>query len=129
MKTFESVSILRGNFKNWLSLGLNLKFSKKIQLQAVLRSGQSYLLYRNYLFAIIPLLKKGLSVNEVIENLLNDKIPYKNSYVVVHGWIGENNRNNGNILDVFIKEEYKFLDVKNKVVKGSVSGFTGRNLF
>ena len=116
MKTVETVWIIRSAFKNWLGIGLNLKFSKKNRLKVVLRTGELYELWKNYFWAIIPLLKKGIQANKIIENLLNDRIPYNNGFVIVHGWIGEDNRNNGNIFDVFIKEEYRFLNVKDRTV-------------
>ncbi|MCL4480412.1 MAG: FkbM family methyltransferase [Candidatus Thermoplasmatota archaeon] len=115
MRIIENVRSLRNNFKNWLSLGLSLNFSKKTQLKAVSRTGQSYNLWRNYFFAIVPLLKKGMPADEIIQNLLKDRIPCNDDFIVIHGWIGENNQNNGNIFDVFIKEEYKFLNVKGRI--------------
>lgn len=116
MGAFENIRTIRNNFKNWLSIGVTFKFSNSKRVKLVLRSGQVYVLWKNYLLAIVPLLRKGMSANEIIQNLLQDKIPYNNGFVVIRGWIKENNENNGNIFDVFMKEEYKFLNVENRIV-------------
>ena len=116
MKTLEIIKALRMNYKNWISLGLGLRFGRKIKLKAVLRSGESYDLQKNYFWAIIPLLNKGMDVKQITENLLKDRIPYKGHLVIIHGWISENNQNNGDIFDVYIKDEYNFLNVQDKDV-------------
>lgn len=117
MKFLEKIELTRNNFKNWLILDLMFKFSKSNQLKVVLRSGKIQILWRNQFWAIFLLSQKGIEVEKALDDVLHDRIPYEGSNPVIHGWIQENGRNNGNIFDVFIYEDYRFLkNVKDKVV-------------
>ncbi|EQB66075.1 MAG: SAM-dependent methyltransferase [Thermoplasmatales archaeon I-plasma] len=116
MGTLENMKLLMKNFKNWLGIGLRIKFTQTKQLKVVLRSGENYVLWRNYILALLPLVKKGMIANYAITCLLEDKIPFGHDFVIIHGWIGENNKSNGDVIDVFLNEDYRFLDVKDRVV-------------
>lgn len=50
-------------------------------------------------------------IRHVMENRENEKIVYKNNDIIMHGL-----KDNGELIDIFILEEYKFLDVNNEIV-------------
>jgi FkbM family methyltransferase len=50
-------------------------------------------------------------MKNIIEIRLNEKIPYKNKNIIMYGL-----KDNGDLIDVFIWEDYKFLNVNNKIV-------------
>lgn len=116
MEVLDQIKDVRSIFKNWLTLGLKMKLGKSDKFRVVLESGQEYMLWRNQVHALIQFVKKGVPLDETLRDLLQDRVPYRGYSLIVHGWIREGNINNGNIFDVFINEDYKFLKVKNRVV-------------
>ena len=50
-------------------------------------------------------------IKRVREYRQNEKIPYKNKDIVIHGL-----KDNGDLIDVFVLEDYKFLNVDNETV-------------
>lgn len=60
---------------------------------------------------LVELVRSGLEYQQAMEFFLNDKIPYKNHILIMHGL-----KSVGDIGSVFVREEYKFLNIKDKVV-------------
>ena len=116
MRLPEKIRIVRNNFRNWLTLILMLKFGKGNKLPVVTRSGLRYFLWRNQVIVLFLHLWKGIPGDEAINYIIRDRIHYRDKNPVIHGWIGNGNKNNGNILDVFFNEEYRFLNVRDRVV-------------
>ena len=50
-------------------------------------------------------------MKSIVEIRYNEKIPYKNNVIIMHGL-----KDNGDLIDVFIWEDYSFLNVSGKVV-------------
>lgn len=70
----------------------------------------------NQVFQLSLLINKGIDLHKALICLEENKISYKNSEIIIHGWLSKGVTNNGDIIGVFIDEEYKFLNVKNEVV-------------
>ncbi len=113
---YEYINLIKKNFKNWIPLVWKIKITKPKKIRIVTKGDDIYYLWYNQVLLLLKLLKKKYSSTLSLNYIKEDKIPYNNQLISLHGWIGENNVNNGNIFDVFINEEYKFLNVKDKIV-------------
>ena len=116
MNLSRKLTVLRKTFRNYLAVGWKLKVSKPDEIQVVLKSGLKCVLYRYQVYMLLEFVNKGEDADEVLKYMLQERIPYKGSAIVMHGWVLPGNRDNGNLLDVFINEDYRFLNVKDKDV-------------
>ncbi|PYB68470.1 hypothetical protein DMB44_03780 [Thermoplasma sp. Kam2015] len=113
--------LLRRNFNNWLSIGLYLYRGKwalpsNKKFLVVLRDHTRIKLWGLEINLLFSLLRKGIHINDALDCVINNRIPFKNEFDVeynisIKGWCNEGNINNGNIFDVFLSEEYRFLNV------------------
>ncbi len=110
MVTLEQINRYRKAYKNWISVMWNL-YRKKEPIIAILKNGLK--LNLNYLEAILLSfsIKIGLDENKSLELIKNEKILFRNKEIVLHGMTHD-----GDVKGVFFNEEYKFLDVKDKIV-------------
>jgi FkbM family methyltransferase len=90
--------------------------SKPEEIPIVLLSSMKCVLYRYQVYALLEFVNKGGDADEVLNYMLQEKVPYKGNGIIIHGWVGPVNRLNGDIFEVFIKEGYRFLNVKDKTV-------------
>ena len=137
MRIFETYKRYKSTYKNYLSVMLNIYRNNDI-IEVILRNGRKEKLSSESVFALalliennvdinkielnefkkftfhsnlVELVRSGLEYQQAMEFFLNDKIPYKNHVLVMHGL-----KNVGDIGSVFVREEYKFLNIKDKVV-------------
>lgn len=73
-------------------------------------------LEKNQLDQLLLLIDKGIKLNEALIFLKENKISYKNSEISMNGWLSEGVTNSGDIVGIFVDEDYKFLNVKNEIV-------------
>ncbi len=93
----------------------NMYREKKL-INVVLKDGTRKKLSPKDVFMLSEFIKNGRSFDEALKCINEDKIPFNNMDVIIHGYITEDNKNNGNIYDVFLNQEYKFLNVKDRIV-------------
>ena len=113
---YKNINLIKKNFKNWITLGWEIKITRPKKIKIVTKVGEEYDLWYNQVLLLLSLLKKGYPLTLSLDYIKEDRIPYHNQIITIHGWIEENNINNGNIFDVFMNEEYKFLNVKDEIV-------------
>jgi FkbM family methyltransferase len=145
MTALDSYKRYKKCFRNYVSVWWNL-FLKREFITIILRDGHkskvtnamavllSYLsenlseinealdyceqkeLDNNQVVQFRLLIKKGMNFHEALVCLEENKFSYKNTEVIMDGWLNKGISNNGDIIGIFIDEDYKFLNVKNKVV-------------
>lgn len=109
----------RTTYRNWPYLILNVRkkdlpTDKKITV--ITKTGNTITLWGLQFHLLDSLAKKGTPIDKALYYVIQNKIPFKESLITIEGWLTDGNINNGNIFDVFINEDYKFLDVKDKDV-------------
>ncbi|WMT55535.1 MULTISPECIES: FkbM family methyltransferase [unclassified Acidiplasma] len=137
MLIFKTYKRYKSAYKNYISVMWNL-YEGKDTIEIILKNGHKEVLSSESVFTLALLIENNVDVNEIqlsefkkftfhsnlvelvrsgleyqkaMEFFLNDKIPYKNHIFVMHGL-----KKVGDIGGCFVREEYKFLNVKDKVV-------------
>ncbi|MGC9167208.1 MAG: hypothetical protein ACP5GR_06180, partial [Thermoplasmata archaeon] len=81
------LEILRRNFNNWLSIGLYLYRGKwslpsNKKFLVVLRDHTEIKLWGLEIGLLLSLLKKGIHINDALDYVINNRIPFKNEFGV-----------------------------------------------
>lgn len=73
-------------------------------------------LEKNQIKQLLLLISKGIEPKKALTFLQENKISYKNTEIAMLGWLSKGVTDNGDIVGIFIDEDYKFLNVKNEIV-------------
>ena len=137
MGIFETHKRYKATYKNYITVIWNLYKGKDI-IDVILRDGRQDKLSSEATFALslliennvdinqisleefkkftfhsnlVELVRSGLKYKDAMKFFLNDRIPYKNNILVMHGL-----QTVGDLGSCFAREEYKFLKPDDKVV-------------
>jgi len=115
----HGVNRYRHIYKNWLYLSwkarkYTIPYNRKLRVK--IRNGKEIYLWGLEVALLNSYIKKGISINDAVDYVVENKIPFKGSLITIEGWLNKGNVNNGNIFDVFINEEYSFLNTQNRDV-------------
>ena len=115
----HGVNRYRHIYKNWLYLSwkarkFTIPYNRKLRVK--IRNGKEIYLWGLEVALLNSYIKKGISINDAVDYVVENKIPFKGSLITIEGWLNKGNVNNGNIFDVFINEEYSFLNTQNRDV-------------
>ncbi|MGC9079972.1 MAG: FkbM family methyltransferase [Nanopusillaceae archaeon] len=91
-------------------------YRKEDIINVVLRDGGKKKLSQAAVRTLSDLVNSGISIDKALRCINEDKIFFNGMEVIIHGFITEDNSNNGDIIGIFFRQDYKFLNVKDKVV-------------
>lgn len=102
----------RLTYKNYISVILSLRLRREF-IYVRLKDGYEDLVDRRFAYALLIYTEKvgQLSSHQFLDLLKRERISYNGQEVILHGMPG-----NGDFVGVFIEEEYRNLNVKDKVV-------------
>lgn len=110
MVSLEQINRYRRAYKNWISVMWNV-YKGDETINAILKNGKQAKWPR--LAAIgFSFLVKEFGFDKAIELIKTETILYKNKEVVMHGI----KYGNGDIIGVYMKEDYRFLNVNDQIV-------------
>lgn len=100
----------KATYRNYVSVIWNL-YKKKDAIDAIFKDGTRGRLSAETISILSKVVESGTDYSKAMEIVQTERIPFKNNIIIMHGL-----KNNGDIVGVFLREDYKFLNVKNKVV-------------